>query len=84
MTSNLDDALAFYRDRLGHPLVWRTSEVAGLKLPDSDAELGSRPVTAAWKSISWSHPRMRRRRHLKKRVEPSSSRPSMSRSTAAW
>jgi lactoylglutathione lyase len=36
---NLDDALAFYRDRLGHPLVCQTSEAAGLKLPDSDAEL---------------------------------------------
>lgn len=36
---NLDEALAFYRDRLGHALIWRTDVAAGLKLPDCDAEL---------------------------------------------
>jgi predicted enzyme related to lactoylglutathione lyase len=36
---DLDAALAFYRDRLGHELVWRTETAAGLKMPDSDAEL---------------------------------------------
>lgn len=36
---DLDAALAFYRDRLGHPLLWRTGTAAGLRLPDSGTEL---------------------------------------------
>ena len=36
---DLDTGLAFYRDRLGHRLLWRTPEAAGLRLPDSDTEL---------------------------------------------
>jgi catechol 2,3-dioxygenase-like lactoylglutathione lyase family enzyme len=36
---DLDDALAFYRDKLGHALIWRTETAAGLRLPDSNAEL---------------------------------------------
>jgi catechol 2,3-dioxygenase-like lactoylglutathione lyase family enzyme len=36
---DLDAALAFYRDRLGHELIWRTDIAAGLRLPDSNAEL---------------------------------------------
>lgn len=36
---DLDDALAFYRDKLGHGLIWRTGTAAGLRLPDSDAEI---------------------------------------------
>jgi predicted enzyme related to lactoylglutathione lyase len=36
---NLSEALVFYRDRLGHELVWRTSSAAGLRLSDSDTEL---------------------------------------------
>jgi lactoylglutathione lyase len=36
---DLDAALAFYRDRLGHELIWRTDTAAGLRLPDSNAEL---------------------------------------------
>jgi predicted enzyme related to lactoylglutathione lyase len=36
---DLDAALAFYRERLGHALVWRTPTAAGLRLPDSNAEL---------------------------------------------
>lgn len=36
---NLDAALAFYRDRLGHALVWRTAIAAGLAMPGTDAEL---------------------------------------------
>jgi predicted enzyme related to lactoylglutathione lyase len=37
----LDSGLAFYRDRLGHELVWRNDEIgqAGLRLPDSDTEI---------------------------------------------
>ena len=36
---DLAEALAFYRDRLGHELVWRTPSAVGLRLPESDAEL---------------------------------------------
>jgi lactoylglutathione lyase len=36
---DLEAALAFYRDRLGHTLIWRTDQAVGLRLPDSDAEL---------------------------------------------
>jgi predicted enzyme related to lactoylglutathione lyase len=36
---NLEAGLAFYRDRLGHELIWRTEQAAGLRLPESDAEL---------------------------------------------
>ena len=35
----LADGLAFYRDKLGHALIWRTETAAGLRLPDTDAEL---------------------------------------------
>jgi predicted enzyme related to lactoylglutathione lyase len=37
--ADLDAALAFYRDGLGHELIWRDDSAAGLRLPDSDAEL---------------------------------------------
>jgi predicted enzyme related to lactoylglutathione lyase len=36
---DLDEGLVFYRDRLGHALLWRTPTAAGLRLPGSDAEL---------------------------------------------
>ena len=36
---DLEGGLAFYRDRLGHQLVWRTATAAGLRLADSDSEL---------------------------------------------
>jgi predicted enzyme related to lactoylglutathione lyase len=36
---DLEAGLAFYRDLLGHPLIWRTATAAGLRLPDSDAEI---------------------------------------------
>ncbi|MFI7061418.1 VOC family protein [Kribbella sp. NPDC050124] len=38
---DLDSGLAFYRDVLGHELVWRNDEIgqAGLRLPDSDTEI---------------------------------------------
>jgi catechol 2,3-dioxygenase-like lactoylglutathione lyase family enzyme len=36
---NLEGGLAFYRDRLGHELLWRTETAAGLRLADSDSEL---------------------------------------------
>ncbi len=36
---DLDAGLAFYCDRLGHALIWRTPTAVGLRLPDTDAEL---------------------------------------------
>jgi predicted enzyme related to lactoylglutathione lyase len=36
---DLEAGLSFYRDRLGHTLIWRTETAAGLRLPESDAEL---------------------------------------------
>jgi predicted enzyme related to lactoylglutathione lyase len=38
---DLDAGLSFYRDCLGHELIWRDDETgqAGLRLPDSDAEI---------------------------------------------
>ena len=36
---NLDAGLAFYRDQLGHQLVWRTARAVGLRLPDTDTEI---------------------------------------------
>ena len=37
--ADLDAALAFYRDQLGHSLRWRSPTAVGLGLPESDAEL---------------------------------------------
>jgi predicted enzyme related to lactoylglutathione lyase len=39
--STIDKGLSFYRDKLGHELLWRNDEIgqAGLRLPDSDAEI---------------------------------------------
>lgn len=37
--ADLDAGLAFYRDRLGHELIWRTSDAAGLRMPESGAEI---------------------------------------------
>ena len=36
---DLEAGLAFYRDQLGHELVWRTGEAAGLRLGESDTEI---------------------------------------------
>lgn len=36
---DLDDALAFYCDRLGHGLVWRSETAAGLRLADGEGEI---------------------------------------------
>ena len=36
---DLESGLAFYRDRLGHELIWRTDTAVGLRLPDTDAEI---------------------------------------------
>ena len=37
--ADLDAAISFYRDKLGHRLLWRSGEAAGLALPETDAEL---------------------------------------------
>ena len=36
---DLEAGLAFYRDRLGHELIWRSETAAGLRMPETDAEL---------------------------------------------
>src|SRR5260221_8737603 len=36
---DLEAGLAFYRDRLGHELIWRTNTSAGLRIPGSDTEI---------------------------------------------
>jgi predicted enzyme related to lactoylglutathione lyase len=37
--ADLDQGLGFYRDRLGHTLLWRTQEAAGLRLTMDESEL---------------------------------------------
>jgi catechol 2,3-dioxygenase-like lactoylglutathione lyase family enzyme len=37
--ADLDAAISFYRDRLGHRVLWRSEEAVGFALPDTDAEL---------------------------------------------
>ena len=36
---DLDAAISFYRDRLGHRLLWRSDEAVGFGLAETDAEL---------------------------------------------
>ena len=36
---DLEAGLVFYRDRLGHEMIWRSATAAGLRLPDTDTEL---------------------------------------------
>ena len=37
--SDLDAGLVFYRDELGHELIWRTEEQMGLRMPNTDTEI---------------------------------------------
>ncbi len=37
--ADLDAGLAFYRDELGHELIWRNEHQVGLRLPDDDTEI---------------------------------------------
>jgi hypothetical protein len=37
--SDLEAGLAFYRDQFGHELIWRTERAAGLRMPDTNAEI---------------------------------------------
>ena len=36
---DLEQGLSFYHDHLGHELIWRSATAAGLRMPDTDAEL---------------------------------------------
>lgn len=36
---DLEAGLAFYCDKLGHELIWRTETAAGLRMPNTDAEI---------------------------------------------
>jgi lactoylglutathione lyase len=36
---SLEAGLAFYRDQLGHQIVWQTERAVGLRMPDTDAEI---------------------------------------------
>ena len=36
---DIEAGLAFYRDRLGHGLISRTATAAGLRMPETDAEI---------------------------------------------
>ena len=36
---DLGAGLAFYHDRFGHELIWRTEHAVGLRMPDTDAEI---------------------------------------------
>ncbi len=36
---DLEAGLNFYRDQLGHELVWRTPDSVGLRMPECDAEI---------------------------------------------
>jgi lactoylglutathione lyase len=35
----LDAGLAFYRDQLGHQVIWHTAQAVGLRMPNTDAEI---------------------------------------------
>ena len=37
--ADLDAAISFYGDRLGHRVLWRSDDAVGFALPDRDAEL---------------------------------------------
>ena len=37
--ADLEAGLSFYRDALGHELIWRTATAAGLRMPETDAEI---------------------------------------------
>jgi lactoylglutathione lyase len=44
---DLEAGLAFYRDRLGHELIWRTESAIGLRMPGTDAEIVLQTETKA-------------------------------------
>lgn len=44
---SLDAGLVFYRDGLGHTLIWRTETAAGLRMADTDTEIVLQTARAA-------------------------------------
>jgi lactoylglutathione lyase len=36
---DLEKGLAFYRDKLGHPMIWRSEDAIGLRMPGQDTEI---------------------------------------------
>lgn len=50
---DLENALTFYHDNLGHEIIWKHKSAAGLRLPESNAELvlhtENRPNEVDWK-----------------------------------
>lgn len=45
---DLDAGLAFYCDRLGHELIWRSETAVGLRMPETDTEIVIQTETAAF------------------------------------
>lgn len=37
--TDLDEGLKFYRDTLGHEVLWKSGNTVGLKMPETDTEL---------------------------------------------
>jgi catechol 2,3-dioxygenase-like lactoylglutathione lyase family enzyme len=54
---DLNQGFEFYRDRLGHDLLWRNDELgqAGLRPPDSETELVLSTNLRYARPIGWSH-----------------------------
>ncbi|MDP6823505.1 MAG: VOC family protein [Dehalococcoidia bacterium] len=48
--SDIDSGLAFYRDRLGHELLWRGKTSAGLRMSGGDSELVLNTEPWKWKT----------------------------------
>jgi lactoylglutathione lyase len=44
---DLESGLAYYRDKLGHELIWQTEEAVGLRMPETDAEIVLHTAPAA-------------------------------------
>jgi len=36
---DLDEGLSFYKDELGHEIIWRAEDAVGLRMPNTDAEI---------------------------------------------
>jgi lactoylglutathione lyase len=36
---NLEKGLEFYRDKLGHSIIWRSEDAIGLRIPEQDTEI---------------------------------------------
>ena len=51
--AELAAALTFYCSRLGHELIWRDDSAAGLRLPDSDAELVLHTMSGLLRPAFW-------------------------------